>query len=157
MAGRTRFCPPMGAYQEFEKALEGTSKQTREALTLRKHDLAFVQVEQPRDTRVGFPERRAEAARVNAGIAKRAWLKHLLLGVLRGVNGMLGPMARLEEVLGSQMAKESREATTFTRNTRLLQTAAENKVGIGDGDLDRRRSRRGEQHALRHRARRPCS
>lgn len=63
------------------------------------------------------------------GITQLAWLKHLPLGELRGANGMLGPMDRFAEMLGSHLAKESREAATFTPKTQLLQAAAENKEG----------------------------
>lgn len=85
---------------------------------------------------MGTPERRAQAVRVNVGITQLAWLKHLPLGELRSANGILGPMARLTEMLGSHLAKESREAATFTPKTQLLQAAAENKEGVSDGDLD---------------------
>lgn len=49
-----------------------------------------MQAEQPSDARAGTPEQKAAAGKINAGIAQRAWLKHLTLGESRGANGLRG-------------------------------------------------------------------
>lgn len=71
-----------------------------EALTLRKTELALMQAELPWDANAGTHEQGAVARKINEGIAKKAWLKHLLLGELSGANGLLQARGAAREPCG---------------------------------------------------------